>query len=152
MKAYDEDAKYILFINKSITILGCSTVNSFTIDFLGHISQQYLGENGILSQYTPPGTPQHNGVSEKRNRTLLDMVRSMMGLASLPISFWRYALESACYLLNRVPSKSVIKTPYEIWTGRKPVLSHLRIWRCPAYVTDKLGPRSDKCSFIGYPK
>ena len=40
MKAYDEDAKYILFINKSITILGCSTVNSLTIDFLGHIFQQ----------------------------------------------------------------------------------------------------------------
>ena len=80
----------------------------------------------------------------------------MMGFASLPISFWGYALESACYLLNRIPSKSVIKTPYEIWTGRKPALSHLRVWGCPAYVkrlvTDKLGPRSDKCSFIGYPK
>ena len=87
----------------------------------------YLGENGILSQWTPPGTPQHNGVSERRNRTLLDMVRSMMGFASLPISFWGYALESASYLLNRVPSKSVIKTPYEIWTGRKPMLAHLRV-------------------------
>jgi hypothetical protein len=80
----------------------------------------------------------------------------MMGYASLPISFWGYALESACYLLNRVFSKSVEKTPYEIWTGRKPVLSHLRIWGCPTYVKhliiDKLGPRSDKCIFIGYPK
>ena len=74
----------------------------------------YLEENEILSQWTPPGTPQLNGVSERRNRTLLDMVRSMMGYASLPISFWGYALESACYLLNRVPSKSVEKTPYEI--------------------------------------
>ena len=80
----------------------------------------------------------------------------MMGFASLSISFWRYALESTYYLLNRVPSKSIIKTPYEIWTGRKPALSHLRVWRCPTYVkrlvTDKLGPRSDKCTFIGYPK
>ena len=46
--------------------------------------------------------------------------------------------------------------PYEIWIGCKPVLSHLRVWGCPAYVkhliTDKLGPRSDKCYFIGYPK
>ena len=42
MKAYDEDAKYILFINKSITILGCSTVNSLTIGFLRHISQQVI--------------------------------------------------------------------------------------------------------------
>ena len=54
----------------------------------------YVGENEILSQWTPPGTPQHNGVSERRNQTLLDMVRSMMGFASLPISFWGYALES----------------------------------------------------------
>ena len=87
---------------------------------------------------------------------MLDMVRSMMGFAGLPISLWGYALESACYLLNRVPSKSVAKTPYEIWIGRKPVLSHLWVWGCPSYVkhliTDKLGPRSDKYNFIGYPK
>ena len=112
----------------------------------------YLEENGILSQWTPPGTPQLNGVSERRNRTLLDMVWSMMGFAGLPISFWGYALESACYILNRVPSKSVAKTPYEIWTGRKPVLTHLRVWGCPAYVKrlliDKLRPRADKCHFI----
>ena len=71
----------------------------------------YLEENGILSQWTPPGTPQLNGVSERRNRTLLDMVRSMMGFVGLPISFWGYALESACYILNRVPSKSIAKNP-----------------------------------------
>ena len=84
------------------------------------------------------------------------MVRSMIGFAGLPISFWGYALESTCYILNRVPSKSVAKTPYEIWMGRKPVLAHLRVWECPAYVkrllTDKLGPRSDKYLFVRYPK
>ena len=47
----------------------------------------YLRENGILSQWTPPYIPQHNGVTERRNRTLLDMVRSMMGKAYLPKSF-----------------------------------------------------------------
>ena len=87
---------------------------------------------------------------------MLDMVRSMMGFAGLPISLWGYALELACYLLNRVPSKSITKMPYELWIGCKPVLSHLRVWGCLAYVkcliTDKVGPRSDKCNFIGYPK
>ena len=116
----------------------------------------YLGENGILSQWTPPGTPQLNGVSERRNRTLLDMVRSMMSFATLPVSFWGFALETACYILNNVPSKSVTKIPYEIWSGRKPRLSHLRVWGCPAYIkhlmTDKLGARSDRCLFMGYPK
>ncbi|KAI3472572.1 hypothetical protein Pfo_029356 [Paulownia fortunei] len=66
-------------------------------------------KNGILSQWTPPATPQLNGVAERRNRTLLDMVRSMMSFTSLPLSFWGYALETAAYLLNRVPSKAVPK-------------------------------------------
>ena len=84
------------------------------------------------------------------------MVRSMMGFATLPLSFWGYALETACHLLNNVPSKSVVSTPYEIWTGRKPSISHLRVWGCLAYVkhldSDKLSPRFDRCLFIGYPK
>ena len=67
----------------------------------------------IVSQLTPLGTPQRNGVSERRNRTLLDMVRSMMSLTDLPLSFWRYALEMAAFTLNRAPLKSVETTPYE---------------------------------------
>ena len=52
----------------------------------------------------PPGTPQHNGVSERHNRTLLDIVQSMMSLTNLPLSFWGYALETATFTLNRAPS------------------------------------------------
>ncbi|KAL0451266.1 UNVERIFIED_CONTAM: Retrovirus-related Pol polyprotein from transposon TNT 1-94 [Sesamum latifolium] len=65
----------------------------------------YLKENGILSQWTPLGTPQLNGVAERRNRTLLDVVRSMMSFMELPPSFWGYALETAAKLLNIAPSK-----------------------------------------------
>ena len=67
---------------------------------------------GIVSQLTPPGTPQRNGVSERRNRTLLDMVQSMMYLTDLPQSFWGYALETVAFTLNRAPSKSIETTPY----------------------------------------
>ena len=49
----------------------------------------------------PPGTPQRNGVSERRNRTLLDIVQSMMFLTDLPISFWDHALETAAFTLKR---------------------------------------------------
>ncbi|GJV18232.1 retrotransposon protein, putative, ty1-copia subclass, partial [Tanacetum coccineum] len=65
---------------------------------------------------TPPYTPQHNEVSERRNRTLFDMVRSMMNLTTLPLSFWDYALRfrKTAYL-NMVPTKKVEKTPYELW-------------------------------------
>ena len=94
--------------------------------FLG-ISKDYLTKNGIVSQLTALGTPQQNGVAERRNRTLLDMVRSMMSYSTLPISFWGYALNTVMYFLNLVPSKSVPKIPVELWNGRKPSIRHLHI-------------------------
>jgi hypothetical protein len=100
-------------------------------EYLSNEFTDYLKENGILSQWTPPHTPQLNGVSERRNRTLLDMVRSMMSHAALPISFWGYALETAAHVLNRVPSKSVDTTPYEIWRGKKPSLKHIKFGDVP---------------------
>ncbi|GJY46977.1 retrotransposon protein, putative, ty1-copia subclass [Tanacetum coccineum] len=123
-------------------------------EFLDH-----LKDHGIIAHRTPPYTPQHNGVSERRNRTLLDMVRSMMSQTTLPKSFWDYALETAARILNMVPTKKVEKTPYEVWHGQAPKLSYLKVWGCEALVKrdtltkpDKLEPRSIKCIFIGYPK
>ena len=75
--------------------------------------KDYLTQNGIVSQLIAPGTPQQNGVAERRNRTLLEMVRSMMSYSTLPISFWGYTLNATIHLLNLVPSKSVPKTPIE---------------------------------------
>ena len=79
-----------------------------------------------------------------------------MGKADLPKSFWGYALETAIYILNKVSSKLVEVTPYEIWTNKKPYLSYMKVWGCPAYVkrtiSNKLEARSDKCLFVGYPK
>ena len=86
----------------------------------------HLKQSGIVSQLTPPGTPQRNGVSEHRNRTLLDKVRSMMSLTDLPLSFWGYALETAAFTLNRAPSKSAETTLYELWFSNKPKLSFLK--------------------------
>ncbi|KAI3672479.1 hypothetical protein L6452_38568 [Arctium lappa] len=95
-----------------------------------YLSQEFidhLRDNGIVSQLTPPGTLQHNGVSERRNRTLLDMVRSMMSHTNLPKSFWGYALETATRILNDAPTKKTDKTPFELWTGKIPKLSYMRI-------------------------
>ena len=87
---------------------------------------------------------------------LLDMVRLMLSYSSQPISFWGYALETATYLLNLIPSKSVSKTPTELWNGRKPSLNHIRIWGALAHVLrkepHKLESRTEVCLFIGYPK
>nr|GFA33149.1 retrotransposon protein, putative, Ty1-copia subclass [Tanacetum cinerariifolium] len=125
-------------------------------EYLSQEFKDYLSENGIVQNLTSPYTPQQNGVSERRNRTLLDMVRSMFNLTTLPLSFWDYALESAVRILNMVPTKKVDKTPYEIWHGKAPNLSYLKVWGCEAYVkrdsADKLQQRSVKCIFVGYPK
>ena len=79
-----------------------------------------------------------------------------MSLADLPLLFWGYALEIAAFTLNRAPSKSVETTPDELWFGKKPKQSFLKVWSCDAYVKkihpDKLKPKSEKCVFIGYPK
>ena len=66
-----------------------------------------------------PDTPQQNGMIERCNRTLMNMGRSMISNSSLPKSLWMHALKTAMYLLNRVPSKAVPKTPFELWIGKK---------------------------------
>ncbi|KAL0430687.1 UNVERIFIED_CONTAM: Transposon Ty1-BL Gag-Pol polyprotein [Sesamum radiatum] len=72
----------------------------------------YLKDNRIISQWTHARPPQLNGVVERRNQTLLDIVRSMMSFTKLTPSFWGHALETAAKLLNIAPSKMVLKTPY----------------------------------------
>ncbi|GJQ98622.1 retrotransposon protein, putative, ty1-copia subclass [Tanacetum coccineum] len=103
-------------------------------EYLSHEFVNHMKSCGIVSQLTLRYTPQHNRVSERRNRTLLDMVRSMMNLTTLPKSFWGYSLESVVRILNMVPTKKVEMTPYEIWHGKAPKLSYLRVWGCEALV------------------
>ncbi|KAF7826706.1 Retrovirus-related Pol polyprotein from transposon TNT 1-94 [Senna tora] len=116
----------------------------------------FLKEHGIEAQYTMPSTPQQNGVAERRNRTLMDMVRSMISHSSLPEFLWGDALRTAAYILNQVPSKSVENTPYELFTVKKPTMKHLRVWGCKAEVRPynpqlmKLDPKTISRYFIGY--
>jgi len=88
---------------------------------------KFLKKHGICAQYTMPGTPQQNGVLERRNRTLLEMVRSMLSNSCVHVSLWMYALNTTMYFLNMVSSKVVQKTPFELWTSRKPSLRHLHV-------------------------
>ena len=90
------------------------------VTYLSYEFGLHLKQCGIVSQLTPPETPQRNGVSKHRNRTLLDMVRSMMSLTNLPLLFWGYAVETTAFTLNRAPSKFVETTPYELWFVKNP--------------------------------
>jgi hypothetical protein len=88
----------------------------------------------------------------------MDMVRSMISYSTLPISLQIEALKTAIHILNRVPSKSVPKTPFELWSEKEPSLNYLRVWVCPAEAKvfnpniGKLDSKTVCCHFIGYPE
>ena len=88
---------------------------------------KYLMECGIFPQYTMLGTPSQNGVTKRRNRTLKDKVRSMISHSILPESLWGEVVKTAVCILNRVTSKVVAKTPYELWTSKKPSIRHFHV-------------------------
>ena len=125
-------------------------------EYLSNLFKAYCDENGIARQLTILYMPQQNGVAERMNRTLLDMVRSMVAQAKLPISFWGDALMTTAYILNIVPSKSIPSTPYELWKCVKPGLNIKRPWGCATYLHNvsheygKLCPKRKKCIFIRY--
>jgi Reverse transcriptase (RNA-dependent DNA polymerase) len=118
----------------------------------------FCKENGILREFTTPYTPQHNGVAERMNRTLIDSMLSMIAAANAPGQFWAEALLTAVYVRNRVPTTAVEgKTPYEVWNGTKPNVQHLRIFGCHCYAhfpkekrQGKLNYRAIPCRFLGY--
>ena len=116
----------------------------------------YFQSTGIIHQTTAPYTPQQNGVAERKNRTLKEMVNSMLSYSGLSEGFWGEAMLTACYLLNRIPGKSNKKTPYELWHKKAPNLSFLKVWGCRAVVRltepkrKTLGERGIDCIFIGY--
>jgi hypothetical protein len=117
---------------------------------------RFLHEDGIVAQYFIPGESQQNGVVERCNRTLMDMVRSMLSYSALPIGLWMEAIKTVIHIFNRVPSKSVSKTPYELWIGHKSSISYLRVWGYPAEAkifnpnAGKLETKTVSCHFIGY--
>lgn len=101
-------------------------------------------------------TPQQNGVSERKNRTILNMVRSILTMSGVPKSFWPEALNWSVHILNRSPTFSVQNmTPQEAWNGRRPSVDYFRIFGCVAYARipeekrRKLDDKGEKCIFLG---
>jgi transposase InsO family protein len=125
-------------------------------EYFPKVFDEFCQEHGVIHERTPPYSPQSNGVAERKNRTLTDLVNSMLDTAGLSKAWWGEALLTSCHVLNRVPNKNKDKTPYEEWVGRKPSLSYLRTWGCLAKVNipipkkRKLGPKTVDCIFIGY--
>ena len=114
-------------------------------------------ENGISYEPLAPYTQNQNGVSERMNRTIMEKAWTMLLEARLLESFWAEAVNTAVYLHNRSPRRSLDNmTPYEAWNGIKPDLSHIKVFGCDAYLfvpnekRGKLQAKSQKCTHMGY--
>ncbi|CAJ2647424.1 unnamed protein product [Trifolium pratense] len=112
---------------------------------------EFCDLHGIKRQLTAAYTPHQNRVSERKNRTIMNMVRCMLSERSVPKTFWPEAVNWSVYLLNRSPTFAVKDvTPEEAWSGIKPSVSHFKIFGCIAYVhiPDNLRKKLDDKSII----
>ncbi|GJR63738.1 putative ribonuclease H-like domain-containing protein [Tanacetum coccineum] len=112
---------------------------------------------GIKREFSVARTPQQNGVAERRNRTLIEAARTMLVDSKLPTTFWAEAVNTACYVLNRVlVIKPHNKTPYELIRGRTPLIDFMKPFGCPVTILntrDQLGKfdgKADEGFFVGY--
>ena len=93
--------------------------------------EQFCMKNGTSHNFSAPRTPQQNGVVERKNRTLVNISRTMIIESNLPQSFWAEAINTTCHVTNRCLIRSLLnKTPYELLNNRKPMLSYLRAFGC----------------------
>jgi hypothetical protein len=105
--------------------------------------EEYLEEEGIKHEFSAPYTPQQNGVVERKNRTLIDMARTMLGEFKTPERFWSEAVNTACHAINRVYLHRLLKkTSYELLTGNKPNVSYFRVFGSKVYILVKKGRNS----------
>jgi hypothetical protein len=115
----------------------------------------YVNEH-VQRHYSASYSPQQNGVVERRNQTVVGIAHALLKQRGMPTVFWGEAVVITVYILNRSSTKVLNgRTPYEAWLGRKPAVSHLRVFGCLTFTKelghiDKLDDRSTLRVFIGY--
>ncbi|KAL8107872.1 hypothetical protein AgCh_024325 [Apium graveolens] len=117
----------------------------------------YCEERGISHEFSAPRTPQQNGVVERKNRSLQETSRTLLQESKLPRIFWAEAVNTACYVLNRVLIRRILdKTPYELLKKKKPNISYFRIFGSKCFVLKTIGndgkfdAKSYEAIFLGY--
>jgi transposase InsO family protein len=119
-------------------------------EYLSDAFGDHLAKAGTVRNLTVHDTPEHNGVAERSNRTLLEKVRAMLHSSGLPKFLWGEAVKHAVYLKNRTATRALAnKTPYETAQGRKPDLSNLHDWGCKVWVHNANGSKLDGRAMIG---
>ncbi|CAL1391452.1 unnamed protein product [Linum trigynum] len=117
----------------------------------------YLKRHKIRRQLTCPRTPQQNGVAERKNRHLAEVVRSMLHAKNVPGRFWAECMKTAVYITNKLPqARFGFISPFEKIWKMKPTVSHLRVFGCVCYVLvpeqerSKFDKKAKRCIFLGY--
>ncbi|GJZ57685.1 putative ribonuclease H-like domain-containing protein, partial [Tanacetum coccineum] len=126
-------------------------------EFRNKEMDDFCSRKGIKREFSNARTPQQNGVAERRNRTLIEAARTMLADAKLPVTFWAEAVNTACYVQNRVlVTKPLNKTPYELFNGRAPAIGFLRPFGCHVMILNtldhlgKFDAKGDEGFFVGY--
>ncbi|GJR27295.1 putative ribonuclease H-like domain-containing protein [Tanacetum coccineum] len=126
-------------------------------EFKNREMDEFCGQKGIKREYSVARTPQQNGVAERKNRTLIEAARTMLADSLLPTVFWVEAVNTVCYVMNRVlMTKPHNKTPYELIISRAPSISFMRPFGCPVTILNTLDPlgkfdgKAEKGFLVGY--
>jgi len=127
-------------------------------EFQNESFENFCEENGIYHNFFAPRTPQHNGVVERKNRSLEEGARTLLNETRLPNDFWVDVVHTICYTLNKVLIRLILKkNPYELYKGRKPNISHLRVFGCKCFILNnnketlgKFHAKVDEAFFLGY--
>lgn len=138
-----------------------TTVRSLRSDnggeYISHAFNAFCEGKGIKRELTAPYNPPQNGVAKRTNRIIQERVRSKLSHVALSHGFWAEAVHTAVHVLNRSPHTKIgSRVPEELWTGKPPSYTHLRVFGCKAYVhirkddCTKLEPKSHRCIFLGY--
>ncbi|GJY64684.1 putative ribonuclease H-like domain-containing protein [Tanacetum coccineum] len=140
-------------VNHKVKVIRCDNGT----EFKNKEMNDFCANKGIRREFSNARTPQQNGVAERKNRTLIEAARTMLADSLLPVIFWAEAVNTACYVLNRVlVTKTQNKTPYELINGRTPLLSFMRPFGCPVTILNTLDPlgkfegKADEGFLVGY--
>jgi transposase InsO family protein len=119
--------------------------------------EEFLDQEGIKHEFSAPYTPQQNGVVERKSRTLIEMVRTLLDEYKTQDIFWAKAINTAFHAINRLYlHKFHKKTSYELITGKKPKVSYFRVFGCKCFIlnkrprTSKFAPNVDEGFLLGY--
>lgn len=163
MKTKDEVIKKFKQYEAQVTAKFGMKISRFRCDnggeYVSHEFKNFCKEKGILIEYNIPRNPEQNGVSERFNRTLLNMVRCLLLDSNMDKTFWGEAARTATYILNRCKTKALKdgKCPAEVWYGYKINLENIRRFGCKTYVHipkevrhGKLDERAQVMVMMGY--